>query len=133
MVTTGKWKWLSPVRPHGLYSPWNSPGWNTGVPSCSLLQRIFPNQGSKPGLPHCRQTLYQLSHQGSSGIQEWVVYPFSSGSSWTRSWTRSPALQMNSLPAEQLDACNLKKKQNTKNLCTLYSKLKWIVYATVKL
>ena len=30
-----------------------------------LLQRIFPTQGSNPGNPHCRQTLYQLSHQGS--------------------------------------------------------------------
>ena len=30
------------VWPHGLYSPWNSPGLNTGVGSCSLLQRIFP-------------------------------------------------------------------------------------------
>ena len=32
-----------------------------------LLQGIFPTQGSKPGLPHCRQTLYSLSHQGSPG------------------------------------------------------------------
>ena len=30
-----------------------------------LLQGIFPIQGSKPGLPHCRQMLYPLSHQGS--------------------------------------------------------------------
>ena len=33
--------------------------------SLSLLQRIFPTQGSNPGLPHCRQILYQLSHKGS--------------------------------------------------------------------
>ena len=38
---------------------------NTGVGSLSLLQGIFPTQGSNPGLPHCRQTLYQLSHKGS--------------------------------------------------------------------
>ena len=44
---------------HGLYSPWNSPGKNTGVDSLSLLQGIFPTQGSNPGLPHCRQILYQ--------------------------------------------------------------------------
>ena len=31
--------------------------------SCSLLQGIFPTQGSNPGLPHCRQILYQLSHR----------------------------------------------------------------------
>ena len=45
--------------PHGLYSPWNSPGQNTGVGSLSLLQGIFPTQGSNPGLPHCRWFLYQ--------------------------------------------------------------------------
>ena len=51
------------LRPHGLYSPWNSPGQNTGVGSLSLLQRIFPTHGLNPGLSHCRQTLYQLSHK----------------------------------------------------------------------
>jgi len=50
--------------PHGLYSPWNSPG-NTGVGSLSSLQGIFPTQGSNPGLLHCRWILYQLSYQGS--------------------------------------------------------------------
>ena len=53
------------LRPHGLYSPWNSPGQNTGVGSLSLLQGIFPTQGSNPGLLHCRQILYQLSHKWS--------------------------------------------------------------------
>ena len=38
---------------------------NTGVGCLSLLQRIFPTQGSNPGLLHCRQILYRLSHQGS--------------------------------------------------------------------
>ena len=41
-----------------------SPGQNTGVGSLSLLQEIFPIQGSNPGLPNCRQIHYQLSHQG---------------------------------------------------------------------
>ena len=50
-------------RPHGLYIPWNSPGQNTGVGSLSLLQGIFPSQGSNPGLPHCRQILSQLNHR----------------------------------------------------------------------
>ena len=60
------------LQPHGLYSPWNSPGQNTRVGSHSLLQGIFPTQGSDPGLPHCRQILYQLSHKGSntSWLQE---------------------------------------------------------------
>ena len=53
------------LRPHGLYSSWNSPGQNTGVGSLSLLQGIFPTQGSNLGPLHCRRVLYQLSHQGS--------------------------------------------------------------------
>ena len=48
------------LRLHGLHSPWNSPGQNTGVGSLSLLQGIFPTQGSNPGLPHCRRVLNQL-------------------------------------------------------------------------
>ena len=40
---------------HGLYSPWNSPGQNTGVDSFSLLQGIFLTQGLNPGLLQCRQ------------------------------------------------------------------------------
>ena len=50
------------LRPHGQHSPWNSPGQNTGMGRLSLLQRIFPIQGSNPGLSHHRQILYQLSH-----------------------------------------------------------------------
>ena len=48
-----------------IYSPWNSPGQNTGMSGLSLLQGIFPTQGSNPGLLHCRQILYQLSYQGT--------------------------------------------------------------------
>ena len=63
------WKWKSllclTLQPHGLYSPWNSPGQNSGVGCHALLQGIFPTQGSKPGLPHCRQIVYQLSHKGN--------------------------------------------------------------------
>ena len=40
--------------PHGLYSPWNSPGQNTGVGSLSLLQGIFPTQELNLGLLHYR-------------------------------------------------------------------------------
>ena len=53
------------LLPHVLYSPWNSPGQNTGMGSLSLFQRIFPTEGSNPGLPHCGQILYPLSHKGS--------------------------------------------------------------------
>ena len=63
--------------PHGLCSSWNSPGQNTGVGSLSLLQGIFPTQGSNPGLPYCqwRWAFYQLSHEGSPRILEWVAIP----------------------------------------------------------
>ena len=53
------------LQPHGPYCPWNSPGQNTGVGNCSLLQGIFPIQESNSGFPLCRQILFQLSHQGS--------------------------------------------------------------------
>ena len=33
-----------------------------------LLQGIFPTQGLNLGLPHCRQTLYHLSHQGKTPV-----------------------------------------------------------------
>ena len=73
--------------PHGLYSPWISPGKNTGVGSLSLLQGIFPTQGLNKVLLHCRRIIYQLSHKGSPRILVWVAYPFSSGSSWPRNRT----------------------------------------------
>ena len=41
------------LQPHGLYSPWNSPGQNTSVGSLSFFQGILPiMQGSNPGLLH---------------------------------------------------------------------------------
>ena len=75
------------LQPHGLLSPWNFPGQNTGVGSLSLLQEIFPTQGSNPGLLHCRQILFQLSPKGSPRTPEWVAYPFSRGSSRPRNRT----------------------------------------------
>ena len=44
-------------------SPWSFSGKSTGVGCHFLLQGIFPTQGSNLGLPHCRQTLYHLSHR----------------------------------------------------------------------
>ena len=76
------------LSPRGLYTPWNSPAKNIGVDSLSLIQEIFPTQGLNPGLPHCWQILYQLSHKGNPRILGWVAYPFSSGSSWPRNQTR---------------------------------------------
>ena len=88
------------LQPHELFSPWNFPGQNTGVGSLSLLQGIFPTQRSNPSLPHCRQVLYQLSHQGSPRILEWVAYPFSSRSSWPRNRTGISSFAGDSLPAK---------------------------------
>ena len=78
---------VTQLQTHGLYSPWNSPGQNTGVGSLSLLRGIFPTQGSNQGLLHFRWILYQLSHKGSPRILEWVAYPFSRGSSQSRDQT----------------------------------------------
>ena len=88
------------LQPHGLYSPWTSPGQNTGVGSLSLIQEVFPTQGSNPGLLQCCWILYQLSYKGSPRTLEWVVYPFSSWSSWPGIEPRSPAWQADSLPTE---------------------------------
>ena len=57
------------LQSHGLQPtkfphPWIFPGKHTGVGCHFLLQEIFPTQGLNPGLLHCRQTLYCLSHQG---------------------------------------------------------------------
>ena len=68
------------LQPHRLYCPWNSPGQNTGVGSCSLLQGIFPIQGSNPGLPHCRQILYQLTHQRS--LKDILFSSFNQEENW---------------------------------------------------
>ena len=61
--------WLTLCDPCGLWParllcPWDFPGQNTGVGCHFLLQRIFLAQGSNPGLPHSRQTIYHLSYQG---------------------------------------------------------------------
>ena len=85
-----KWKLLSVsdfLQPPGLCSPWNSLGQNTGVGSLSLLQGVFPTQGSNPGLGILEtQVLCQLSHKGSPRILKWVAYPFFSRSFQPRNW-----------------------------------------------
>ena len=99
-----KWKSLSHV---GLFAtPW-TPGHN-GVGSLSLLQPIFPTQGS--GISCIADGFFKLSYQGSpqngehvilqARTLEWVAFPFSRGSSQLRDRTRSPILQADSLPAE---------------------------------
>ena len=95
-------KWVSESRsvvsdflkPHGLQSMefsripeyWRILEW-IAFPFSRERVRLIPTQGSNPGIPHCRQILYQLSYQGSPRILEWVAYPFSSRSSWPRNRT----------------------------------------------
>src|SRR5574341_938898 len=104
MVNNGETESLSVIsdslRPHGLGSPWNSPGQDTGVGSLSLLQGIFPTQDSNPGLPHCKWILYQLSHKGSPRILEWIPIPSPADLPDPGIEPGSPALQADSLPTE---------------------------------
>ena len=94
------------VHPHPIWSPscllgglyllasyskaWNSPGQNTAVCSCCLLQGISqPKDGIQAS--HSAVVgilLYHLTDQGSPRILEWVACPFSRGSSRPRNWSR---------------------------------------------
>ena len=79
---------------------WDFPGKSTGVGCLSLLQGIFPTQGSNPGLLHCGQILYPLSHEGSANTGQ-SSRSFLQGSlrdQRIEPW--SLAMQADSLPAE---------------------------------
>ena len=85
-----KWKLLSHVR--RLVTPWTIQSMEFSKPeywsgSLSLLQGIFPTQGSSPDISHWRWNLHHLSHKGSQRMLEWVAYPFSSRASLPRNWT----------------------------------------------
>ena len=92
------------LRPHRLYSPWNSPDQNTEVGSHTLLQGIFPTQGSNPGLLHCRQILY---HGGTREAPKVTIlfYIFVSNvnnvESYEGLWTFLVAQIVKNLPAMQ--------------------------------
>ena len=110
-----KWSLFSvsdSLWPYGPYSPWNSPGQNTGVGSISLLQGIFQSQGLNSGLPHCRKILFQLSHKGSPRILDWLTYPSPGHLLNPGIKLGSPALQVDYLPTEAIDC--------------LINSLKWI-------
>ena len=75
------------LRPHGPYSPWNSPvEFHYGVGSLSILQGIFPTQGLKPDLPHCKQILQHLRHKGPTG-REGIVKLLSCVRLFATPWT----------------------------------------------
>ena len=89
---TVKWSEVKVTQPcPTLATPWTIRSMEFSRPeywcSLSLLQGIFPTQGSNPGLLHCRLILCQPNHKGSLRILEWVAYFFSSGSSWPRNQT----------------------------------------------
>ena len=92
--------WPYELQPTRLFCPWDSPGKNTGVGSLSLLQGIFPTQGSNPGLLHCRRILYHLCHQESPRILERVAYPSPGNLPDPGIELGAPVLQADSLPAE---------------------------------
>ena len=59
-----------------LFRPWDFPGKNTGMGCHFLLQEIFLTQGLNSGLPHCRYTLYRLSHREVKGKEKRKDIPF---------------------------------------------------------
>ena len=99
--------------PHGLYSLWNSPGQNTGVGSCSLLQEIFSIQESNQGFLHCRQILYHLSHQGMSK---------KSNSDNNLKWSESHSAVSDSLPPDGLYSHGILQARILEWIATPFSK-----------
>ena len=91
----------------------DSPGKNTGVGCHTLLQGIFPSQGSNPGLPHCRWIFYHLSHQGSPIKLEWVAIPSPVELPDLEIKPESPALLVDSLPAELSGKPSHREKSGT--------------------
>ena len=73
----------------------DSPGKNTGVGSHTLLQGIFPTQGSNPGLPHGRWILYHLSHPGkpkNTGVGS-LSFSRESSQTWHQTWVSRIAVR----------------------------------------
>ena len=87
--------------PHGLYSPWNSLGQNTGVGSLSLLQRIFPTQGLNFTQVSCiaggffTNWAIRIMSWFSSILQRWSVSFFLS--IFMDSWVLTYLIYFNSL------------------------------------
>ena len=115
--------------------PQTSPG-HTGEGSFSLLQGIFPTQGSNPGLLHCRQIHYQLSYKGSPRLLEWVAFPFSR-SSWPRNWMGVSCIEGRFFSnwaireAPYINYTSIKKKKS-KNLYLFLSSRKFSANTLVK-
>ena len=85
------------LRPHGPYSPWNSPAQNTGVGSLSLLQGNLPNPGIEPRSPTLQADSLPTELWGkpqwtwvwvNSGSWRWTGRPRMLQSVGSQSWTR---------------------------------------------
>ena len=92
--------WLSIHSENVLHALEKFSGQKTGVGSHSLPQGIFQTERLNPGLLHCRWILYQLSHQGSPRVHEWVAIPSSADLPDPGIELGSPAVQADSLLAE---------------------------------
>ena len=77
--------------PHGLYSPWNS-----GLEWVAASLGDLPNPGIEPRSPILQVVFYQLSHEGSPRILEWVIYSFSQ-QKWNKVWSIEPSVQFSSV------------------------------------
>ena len=82
--------WPHGLQPTRLLCPWgfSRHEYESGLPCSPSARGSSQTHGSNPGLQLCRQILYRLNHQGSPSILEWVAYPFSRGSLWSKDQTR---------------------------------------------
>ena len=102
------WKWreksFSRVRLFATqYTIWSMEfcSKNTGVSSLTILQGIFQSQVLNPGLPHCRQILYRLSHKGGPRILDWGDWPFCSASGFLTQESNRVLLQCRTILHQQ--------------------------------
>ena len=115
-------------------SPWDSPGKNTGVDRFSLLQRLFPTQGSNLDLCHYRWILYHLSHPGIPKpswkkwkcshchvclfVTTWTVacqVPLSMGFSRKECWSWLPLTSLGNLPDPEIEPTSPEVKVQSPN------------------
>ena len=96
--------WPHGLQPTRLLWPWGFPGQGYWSRLPYPPPGDLPKSDLNPGLPQCRQILYQLNHEGSPWILEWVVLPVPSLGYLPNPWIEpaSPVLQVDSLPTELL-------------------------------
>ena len=87
------------LPPHGICSPWNSPDQNIGVDNCSLLQGIFPTQGSNPVFPLAGGFFTTATREAQ---EYWSGWPIPSPADPPNPGIKQgvPALRVDLLPAE---------------------------------